>query len=59
MVDLAFGFEWQKFTAEIFAENLFDKRAELTRFVQCSVCTRIYTVPYAPRTIGLRLGTRF
>jgi outer membrane receptor protein involved in Fe transport len=59
MADFAFGLEWRSFTAEIFAENAFDERAELTRFTQCSVCTRVYTVPYAPRTIGLRVGTKF
>jgi outer membrane receptor protein involved in Fe transport len=59
MADFAFGVEWGKITAELFFENAFDERAELTRYVQCSVCTRVYVVPYAPRTIGLRLGTKF
>jgi outer membrane receptor protein involved in Fe transport len=59
MADFAFGLEWKTFTAEIFAENAFDTRAELSRFTQCSVCTRAYIVPYAPRTIGLRLGAKF
>jgi hypothetical protein len=43
----------------LFATNLFDERNELSRFVACSVCTVAYVLPGRPRTIGLRLGTRF
>ena len=60
MADFAFGMEWGKFTGEIFLENAFDKRAELTRFQQCGQCNlRVYVVPYRPRTLGIRVGTRF
>ncbi|MFL6844046.1 MAG: TonB-dependent receptor [Allosphingosinicella sp.] len=60
LVDLAFGMEWSKFTAEIYLENAFDERAQLTRFQECGQCfQRPYVVPYTPRTIGLRLGTKF
>ncbi|MDB5722305.1 MAG: TonB-dependent receptor [Alphaproteobacteria bacterium] len=59
MFDFSLGMEWRKITAELFFENAFDERAELTRYSECSVCTRVYVVPYAPRTIGLRLGTKF
>ncbi len=60
MADFAFGLEWGKMTGEIFLENAFDKRAELTRFQQCGQCNlRVYVVPYRPRTLGLRVGTRF
>ena len=59
MFDFSLGMEWRKITAELFFENAFDERAELTRYTECSVCTRVYVVPYAPRTIGLRLGTKF
>lgn len=60
MADFAFGMEWGKFTGELFLENAFDKRAELTRYQQCGQCNlRVYVVPYRPRTLGLRVGTRF
>jgi len=60
MADFAFGMEWGKMTGEIFLENAFDKRAELTRFQQCGQCNlRVYVVPYRPRTLGIRVGTRF
>jgi iron complex outermembrane receptor protein len=60
MADFAFGVDWSRFTAEIFAENAFDTRAQITRFDECGQCfNRIYIVPYRPRTIGLRLGTKF
>jgi iron complex outermembrane receptor protein len=58
--DFAFGIEWSRFTAELFIENAFDERAQLTRFVQCGQCyTRPYIVPTTPMTLGARIGTRF
>ena len=58
--DFAFGLEWSRITAELFIENAFDERAQLTRFVLCGQCfQRPYIVTNTPRTIGLRLGTRF
>jgi outer membrane receptor protein involved in Fe transport len=58
--DFAFGIEWSRFTGELFIENAFDERAELTRFVQCGQCYgRPYIVPSTPMTIGARIGTRF
>ena len=48
-----------RYSAELFATNLFDERNELSRFVACSVCTVAYVLPGRPRTFGLRLGTRF
>ena len=59
LVDLFLGYDWQNYSAELFATNVFDDRNELSRFVACSVCTRPYVLPGRPRTIGLRLGTRF
>ena len=57
MADFAFGMEWGKFTGEIFVENAFDKRAELTRYQQCGQCNlRVYIVPYRPRTLGHQGG---
>jgi iron complex outermembrane receptor protein len=59
LVDLFAGYDWDKYSAELFVSNLFDKRAELSRFVSCSICTRTYIFPSEPRTIGVRLGARF
>lgn len=59
-LDLAVGIDWKKVTAELFVENIFDERAQLTRGVQCGQCfQRPYIVPNTPRTIGVRVGTKF
>ncbi|HEV2818196.1 MAG TPA: TonB-dependent receptor [Allosphingosinicella sp.] len=57
--DFALGIEWSRFSAELFLENAFDERAQLTRFQQCGQCNRPYIVTSTPRTIGVRVGTRF
>jgi len=58
--DFAFGIEWQRISAELFIENAFDERAQLTRFQQCGQCfQRPYAVVTTPRTIGVRVGTEF
>jgi outer membrane receptor protein involved in Fe transport len=60
MADFAVGMDWHRFTAELFLENAFDERAELTRYQQCGQCNlRVYIVPYRPQTLGIRVGTRF
>ncbi len=59
-VNLAFGVEWEKFNIELFAQNVFDERGQLSRYLQCGQCgQRPYVVPIAPRTIGLRLGIEY
>ena len=58
--DFAFGIEWPRWSAELFVENAFDERAQLTRFQQCGQCfNRPYVVTNTPRTLGVRVGTRF
>jgi hypothetical protein len=58
--DFSLGLEWAHYTAEIFIENAFDERAQLTRFQECGQCfQRPYIVTNRPQTIGVRLGTRF
>jgi outer membrane receptor protein involved in Fe transport len=58
--NLAVGAELQNFTFEVFAQNLWDERGQLTRFQQCGACDqRTYIVPIRPRTIGLRAGAKF
>jgi outer membrane receptor protein involved in Fe transport len=60
LVDVAAGYEWSNFTAELFASNVFDKRAQLSSFEECGSCAqRPYYVVYRPRTIGLRFGFKF
>jgi iron complex outermembrane recepter protein len=56
---------------ELYARNLFDSRGQVTRTIQCgeSVCGdpdgvtdiggKFYTVVTTPRTIGLKVGTKF
>jgi len=59
LVDLFVGYDWSRFSAELFATNIFDDRNELSRFVVCSVCTQTKIIPGRPRTIGLRLGAHW
>jgi iron complex outermembrane receptor protein len=59
LVDLFAGYDWAKFNVELFATNLFDERNELTRAVGCSICTNTRIYIGRPRTVGLRVGTRF
>ena len=59
VVDTFFGYDWDRYTAELFVSNLFDDRDEAARFVACSICTQTKILPGRPRTIGLRLGARF
>ena len=59
VVDLFLGYDWSRYSAELFATNVFDERNQLSRFVVCGACTQVKIVPGRPRTIGLRLGTHF
>ena len=59
LVDLFLGYDWGRFSAELFATNVFDERNELSRFVNCSICTQVKIIPGRPRTLGLRIGAKF
>ena len=60
LVDLAAGYDWGKITTELFVENVFDKRAELSSFQECGNCgQRSYYIVYQPRAIGIRAGYKF
>ena len=59
LVDLFAGFDWSKYSVELFATNVFDKRNQLSRGVSCSICTNVHIVPGRPRTLGIRVGTKF
>ncbi|MEG3158992.1 TonB-dependent receptor [Sphingomonas sp. LB2R24] len=54
------GAEVSNFTFEVFVQNLWDERAQLSRYQQCGTCSqRTYIVTSTPRTIGLRAGAKF
>lgn len=63
LVDLFAGYNWSRYSAELFATNVFDKRNQLSRFFVCGAnCETnefLHIVPGRPRTIGLRLGAKF
>jgi iron complex outermembrane recepter protein len=58
-VDATAGIDWDRYSVELFAVNLFDERGDLTRFVNCGQCSRVNIVPTQPLTFGLRLGGKF
>jgi iron complex outermembrane receptor protein len=59
LVDLFAGLDWPRYSLELFATNIFDKRNELSRFTACGSCTRALVVVGRPRTIGIRAGIKF
>jgi len=59
-VDFALGFDWSRYTFELFLQNAFDERAELSRFSNCGQCDgRVQILVNQPQTIGARLGAKF
>jgi iron complex outermembrane recepter protein len=60
-VDLTAGLDHESWRVEAYVKNLLDEDGAQDRFVQCasSVCSRVYTIPIRPRTIGLRFGQTF
>ena len=67
LLDVLGGIAKGNFTAEVFATNVLDKRAETNRFAECTiqiagsvVCgDKPLAVITTPRTIGIRFGQRF
>jgi outer membrane receptor protein involved in Fe transport len=61
LADLSAGFGDSKFSVQLFVNNAFDKRADITRFAQCreEMCSKPYIVTNRPRTIGLKFGQKF
>ncbi len=60
--DMTAGIDNGTYSLELFVGNVFDERAEITRFAQCaeSVCGfQTYVVTNPPRTIGVRFGQKF
>ncbi len=59
-VDFALGFDWSRYSFELFLQNAFDERAELSRFSNCGQCDgRVQILVNQPQTIGARLGAKF
>jgi iron complex outermembrane receptor protein len=56
--DFSFGVELTSYTAELFVQNAFDERADLSRGAECCQFRPTITTN-TPRTIGLRLGAKF
>jgi iron complex outermembrane recepter protein len=61
LVDASAGVLRNGLSLELALTNVFDKRAQLTRFVECATttCTQPYVVPTPPRTVFLKIGQRF
>lgn len=59
--DFVVGVNRESWRLEAYVKNLFDDDGQNDRFVQCapSVCSRVYTIPIRPRTIGLKFGQSF
>jgi hypothetical protein len=58
--NFALGAEFKNFSIEVFLENAFDARGQLSRFQECGSCgQRPYIVPIRPQTAGIRLGSKF
>lgn len=61
IADFSVGFGNGSFTTELFVNNAFDKRADITRFAQCreEMCSKPYIVTNRPRMVGIKFGQKF
>jgi iron complex outermembrane receptor protein len=62
LFDLSTGAERNGLYFKVALNNVADKRAQLTRFVECATTTcgpQPYVIPTQPRTIALSFGQRF
>lgn len=61
LADLSAGIEKNGMHLELAVNNVTDKRAELSRWVACtvSVCQQPYVAPAQPRTVVLKFGQKF
>ena len=59
--DLSTGVEKNGISMQLIVSNVFDERAQLTRFAQCTPtsCSQTYIIPTQPRTIALKFGQKF
>ena len=62
LFDLTAGFGRGNWDVDFYVKNVFDERAELSRFTQCAeaVCgAQAYTVVAPPRTYGIKFSQDF
>jgi len=61
LFDFSTGMQKNGLTGQFYISNVFDKRAQLTRFVECATttCSQPYIIPSQPRTFGLKFGQKF
>ncbi len=60
LVNFSLGSEWSNYSLEVFVDNIFDERGQLSRFQECGSCgQRPYIVTTTPRTIGIKGGAKF
>lgn len=63
LANMSFGMKKDNYSVELFVRNVFDKRASIQRFSDCTitVCgsSSVYDVVVPPRMIGLQFGQRF
>ena len=61
LLDLVGGVHSDRTTVQLVVTNVADRRAQLTRFVQCTVniCDQPYIIPSQPRTIAIKIGQKF
>lgn len=59
--DFSMGYTFENYSFELFLQNAFDERAELSRFANCGLCSgyRPQVLVSTPQTFGLRVGTKF
>ncbi|MEG3175528.1 TonB-dependent receptor [Sphingomonas sp. RB3P16] len=58
--DFAVGAQFSRYSIELFLQNAFDTRGQLSRFQECGSCgQRPYIVPIRPQTMGVRLHGEF
>ena len=61
LADLSAGMEKDGKRWELAINNVTDERAQISRFVQCTVsmCQQPYVIPAQPRTVMLKFGQKF
>ena len=62
LADLTAGWHKHNWSIAVFIKNVFDERAEMTRFAQCAALTcgyQPYTVIAQPRTLWISFSQEF
>ena len=61
LIDLSAGIEKNGMSVRLLVNNAADRRAQLSRFEQCTVnvCLQPYVIPAQPRTVAIAFGQKF